>query len=152
MIGDKEISILEIKKDGSGYILTEDVLSELQNKPILLTKSDGKLIAHTDSSELLLKLSDDGKTLHFRGKPNIKIDAETKEKIVAHQQKCAVVGNEYTEKLTGLLNSNEFDVRQPEQKRGLEQKLEALTQEYKQKYQKLESDGSCNNKPRQLFE
>lgn len=85
---DKSV-VTEIKKENGNYFVVENIAGSGKHaaQQRVLSEKDGELVVNTGMGDLPLKLSDDGNTL-FLGKGTLRrIDAATKDKIVANEGK-----------------------------------------------------------------
>ena len=81
--------VTEIKKENGNYFVVPDLAAggRPATEQQVLSEKDGELVVNTGMGDLPLKLSDDGNTL-FLGKGTLRrIDAATKDKIVANEGK-----------------------------------------------------------------
>lgn len=137
LTGAEHIEIFEIKKENGQYFASSNILNK-QGQQQLLTEKDGQLVISTGMGEIPLALSDDKTQLFVRKARYQKIDAATKDKIVAHQQKCAQIIDEYrqAERKLPSITSNEYRSAK-----------ETLEQRYFPQLAELEKEMTCNDVP-----
>ena len=140
---DKYVRIVEIKKEGGQYFLDRNILSkgERKPKPYLLTEKDGELVHNNGLTDVPLKLSDDGNSLFVSKNSYQKIDAATKDKLVAHEESCRKLADEYfaedKQARSGKsIFSDEYKSAEA-----------AIKQKYKAQFAELQKESKCNNVP-----
>ena len=138
---DKGEEILEIKKEDGNYF-AEELINKtdffgLQKKAVVLNEKDGKLSMNADMGEIVLNLSDDGKTLYMANQSYTKVGTDFKEKVLAHEQDCRKLSEEYKTEL------NQLSWGDPEYK----VKNKELSQKFKTRFAELEKEVRCNSKP-----
>ena len=80
--------VTEIKKEDGNYFVVEHIAGRGEHaaQPRVLSEKDGELVVSAGMGDLPLKLSDDGDTL-FLGRGTFRrIDAATKDKIMANEE------------------------------------------------------------------
>lgn len=85
---DKSV-INEIKKENGNYFAVENIAGKGKRaaQQRVLSEKDGELVVNTGMGDLPLKLSEDGNTLFFSKGTFRRIDAATKDKIMANEGK-----------------------------------------------------------------
>lgn len=137
---DKRIVISEIKQENGNYFAVDNIVAQGKNaeKQIVLSEKEGELVLNSGVGDVPLKLSDDGKSMFVGKKSFTKIDAATKDKIVAHEEKCRQLSDEFAaaEKALPGTMSNEYKAAE-----------EALQQKYFPQFEQLEQEMPCNELP-----
>ena len=141
---DKYVRIVEIKKEDGQYFLDDDILSKGKDKSYLLTEKDGELVHNNGLTDVPLKLSDDGNSLFVSKNSYQKIDAASKDKLVAHEESCRKLTDEYLAE--NAQASSGKSVLSDEYKAA----KAAITQKYKAQFAELQKESKCNNVPYSL--
>ena len=141
-----KLVVTEIKKENGNYFAVENIAGRGKRaaQQRVLSEKDGELVVNTGMGDLPLKLSDDGNTL-FLGKGTLRrIDAATKDKIVAHEEQCRSLNSAFQTEFTGkskqMANTGGFS----EYKQGMAE----VERKYAAQFAELQKDGKCNFVPR----
>ena len=138
---DRGEEILEIKKENGNYF-AQELINQTnffgsRKNAVVLTEKDGKLSINSGMGEMVLNLSDDGKTLYVGDQSYVKVDAGFKDKIEAHEQDCRKLSEEYKTEHNKLSYGD----------REYAAKSEEINQRFKAEFVKLENEIRCNSKP-----
>ena len=132
--GRKDGTIMEIRQEGSNYFFRENMLSE-NDRQYVLSEKNGELVLESPRGGLPFKLSDDGQSLYFANYHLQRIDAATKDKIVAHHENCEKLADEFSKAKEALPNQRDQAAKN------------ALIQQYSARFAELEQERKCRNKP-----
>ena len=144
---DKSV-VTEIKKENGNYFAVENIAGRGKRaaQQRVLSEKDGELVVNTGMGDLPLKLSDDGNTL-FLGKGTLRrIDAATKDKIVAHEEKCRSLNDDFQAEYNGKRNQMTnagVSITTEEYKQGMAE----VERKYAAQFAELQKDGKCNFVP-----
>lgn len=137
---DKHAVVSEIKQENGNYFAVANVIDTGKNaeKQIVLSEKEGELVVNYGVADMPLKLSDDGKSMFMGKKSFQKIDAATKDKIMAHEERCRQLTNEFqaAEKQLPKTADNEYRIAK-----------DALKQKYFPQFEQLEQEIPCNTLP-----
>ena len=143
-----KLVVTEIKKENGNYFVVSDLAAggRLATEQQVLSEKDGELVVNTGVGDLPLKLSDDGNTL-FLGKGTLRrIDAATKDKIVAHEEKCRSLNDDFQAEYNGKRNQMTnagVSITTEEYKQGMAE----VERKYAAQFAELQKDGKCNFVP-----
>ena len=125
--------VMEIKHENGNYfgknLMGINNSLGMARKAVVLDEKDGVLSVQG----VPFKLSDDGKSMYIGDRSYTKIDAEFKDKIMAHQSECQKLRDEFSAAQDPL----------PYDREGNE-KRNALQKEYEAKYAELSKEIRCN--------
>lgn len=138
---DKRILVFEIKQENGNYFLIENILAQGNSagKQMVLSEKDGELTINYGVGNMPLKLSDDGKIIFIKKKSFQKIDVATKDKIMAHEERCRQLTKAFYEAskaLPSMVNYKEYKIAK-----------DALKQKYFPQFEQLEREMRCNKLP-----
>lgn len=132
------VVVMEIKQEGGNYFAKDDIFSNDGHQSVLSEKN-GELVLDTGMGTMPFKLSDDGKSLFFGNHSYRKIDEATKDQLVAQQESCRKLSDEYRESfksLPPLFPSEPYDKAKYE-----------LDRRFSEQFATLEKNANCNSKP-----
>lgn len=133
---DKKLVVMEIKQDNGNYFAIGNILHQRSvDKPILLTKQDDGKLLMSGMAQLPLALSDDKKTLYIHNDSFKKIDTATKDKLLAHQQACDNLAEQYKQERDAIKGENYEETKA---------KRQELVQQYKAKQEQLRQTAPCS--------
>lgn len=135
----KHTSVSEIKQENGNYFVVDNLqYGQGKTKQIVLSQKDNELVLNTGVADVPLKLSEDGKSMFIGKRTYQKVDAATKDKIVAHQEQCHQLNDEYraAEKNLPTITSKEYHSAQ-----------DTMNQQYFARFAELEKEYKCNKAP-----
>ena len=140
--------VTEIKKENSNYFAMENIAGrgERAAQQRVLSEKDGELVVNTGVGDLPLKLSDDGDTMFLSKDTFRRIDAATKDKIVAHEEKCRSLNDDFQAEYNGKRNQMTnagVSITTEEYKQGMAE----VERKYAAQFAELQKDGKCNHEP-----
>ncbi|MDO4794346.1 MAG: hypothetical protein Q4A28_00170 [Brachymonas sp.] len=134
----ERVAVMEIKQKEGNYFFEHDIVSD-DGKPYVLSEKDGQLGIDTGLGVMSFKLSEDGNSLFFEDRSYRKIDETTKNQLLAQQESCRKLSEEYAashKNLPPLFPSGPYDKAKTE-----------LVQRFSEQFAILEKNGKCNSKP-----